>query len=284
VLPNLQVFAEPDAWWAEVAAISPSECPGRDQVIAGASGWLEGFCTVCAATSQFHLQPLDGGAHGDTPSLRESLACIRCRANARQRAAVAVLRDALTGLQGEVYLTEQASPLYLALRRNSWRLHGSEYGIGPLQRLRLTAWLWRHGAFALVRQRDVTTLDFRDASIDAVLTLDVLEHVPDYRQAIGEFARILRPGGSCVLTVPFHDDCRDHSLRARVGADGRVEHLLAPQYHGDPLGGGVLCFHDFGWALLDDLRSAGFETAEAVRLQGMDCGWPEAIWVLRARR
>lgn len=248
-------------------------------------GWLEGFCTVCAAPGRFQLGTPEEGAHAaDAPSLRESLACIRCRANARQRAAVAVLRDVLPGLQGSVYLTEQASPLYLALRRMTWRVHGSEFGIGPLQRLRLTAWLWRHGAFGWIRHADVTALAFEDASLDAVLSLDVLEHVPDYRLALRQFARILRPGGNCVLTVPFHDDRRDHVLRARMAADGRVEHLQPPQYHGDPLGGGILCFHDFGWALLDDLRDAGFETTEAVRLQGLDYGWPEAIWVLRARR
>lgn len=37
---------------------------------------------------------------------------------------------------------------------------------------------------------------------DGVLLLDVLEHVPDEQTVIDEVARVLRPGGRLVLTVP----------------------------------------------------------------------------------
>ena len=101
----------------------------------------------------------------------------------------------------------------------------------------------------------------RAASFDAVLSLDVLEHVPDYRAALREFARVLRPGGQCVLSVPFYVDRESTETLARMDADGRVEHLQPPEYHGDPLGGGVLCFHHFGWDLLAAMREAGFSDA-----------------------
>ena len=39
-------------------------------------------------------------------------------------------------------------------------------------------------------------------SVDMVTALDVLEHVPDDRAVVGEFARVLRPGGVAVVTVP----------------------------------------------------------------------------------
>ena len=57
-----------------------------------------------------------------------------------------------------------------------------------------------------------------------------------------------------------------------------------PEYHGDPLGGGVLCFHHFGWDLLDAMRECGFAEAEALRVRDPERGLPEAQWVLRARR
>ena len=57
-----------------------------------------------------------------------------------------------------------------------------------------------------VQFEDVTRLSFADASRDLVVSFDVLEHVPDYRQALREFARVLAPGGALVLTAPFVQD------------------------------------------------------------------------------
>lgn len=41
-----------------------------------------------------------------------------------------------------------------------------------------------------------------DASIDYVTALDVLEHVPDDKEVVRGFARMVRPGGLAVVTVP----------------------------------------------------------------------------------
>nr|WP_255784076.1 class I SAM-dependent methyltransferase [Lysobacter chinensis] len=137
--------------------------------------------------------------------MREGLACRRCGCNARQRAAARVLLDNLAApSRATVAVTEQASRLFLALRRRIGRLRGSEYLGSWRLRLRLTAWLWRHGVAGFARHDDVTALSMRDGSIDGMLSLDVLEHVPDYRAALREFARVLAPGGVLVLTVPFH--------------------------------------------------------------------------------
>ena len=57
-----------------------------------------------------------------------------------------------------------------------------------------------------------------------------------------------------------------------------------PEYHGDPISGGVLCFHHFGWALLDDVREAGFADVAAYRVQDPAHALPHPHWVLRAIR
>lgn len=65
-------------------------------------------------------------------------------------------------------------------------------------------------ALAYCRQRGVAelvqangeALPIRSASVDAVLALDIFEHIDDDRAAFAEAFRVLRPGGVLVLSVP----------------------------------------------------------------------------------
>jgi SAM-dependent methyltransferase len=50
---------------------------------------------------------------------------------------------------------------------------------------------------------DITSIPKPDAYFDAIMCIEVLEHVPDPIQAIKEFARLLKPNGYLVLTSPF---------------------------------------------------------------------------------
>jgi len=50
---------------------------------------------------------------------------------------------------------------------------------------------------------DITEIPEPDASFDAIMCVEVLEHLPDPLAAIREFTRLLRPGGSLILTAPF---------------------------------------------------------------------------------
>ncbi|MCD6431787.1 class I SAM-dependent methyltransferase [Candidatus Bathyarchaeota archaeon] len=47
-------------------------------------------------------------------------------------------------------------------------------------------------------QADITSLPFPDDSIDAVLTIAVLEHIPEPERVLQEVVRVLRPGGVVV--------------------------------------------------------------------------------------
>ena len=49
---------------------------------------------------------------------------------------------------------------------------------------------------------DATKLPFADNTFDRVITSEVLEHIQDDVTAIGELARVVRPGGTLACTVP----------------------------------------------------------------------------------
>jgi len=49
---------------------------------------------------------------------------------------------------------------------------------------------------------DALRLPFADGAFDRVVAAEVLEHLPDDGAAMGELARVLRPGGTLAVTVP----------------------------------------------------------------------------------
>jgi SAM-dependent methyltransferase len=53
---------------------------------------------------------------------------------------------------------------------------------------------------------DIRSLPFSDRAFDAVLMVEVLEHVREQRQALAEGVRTLRPGGMLVLATPHAFD------------------------------------------------------------------------------
>jgi len=49
---------------------------------------------------------------------------------------------------------------------------------------------------------DVRALPFRSGAFDLVYSMGTIEHFPEYRTAIGEIYRVLRPGGLAIIGVP----------------------------------------------------------------------------------
>ena len=66
----------------------------------------------------------------------------------------------------------------------------------------LRSQLQRNTGTRLLAQGDVTALPVATASADLVVCWDVLEHLPDPALAIGEMARLVKPGGLVVLALP----------------------------------------------------------------------------------
>jgi SAM-dependent methyltransferase len=73
-------------------------------------------------------------------------------------------------------------------------------------------------------QADACALPLHDASLDAALSANVLEHLADDLAALAELRRVLRPGARAVVVVPhgprlydFYDHLLDHERRYARG-------------------------------------------------------------------
>lgn len=91
----------------------------------------------------------------------------------------------------------------------------------------------------------VMEIPLQDASLDSILCLQVLEHVPDPERALHEFFRCLKPGGVLLLSVPhlayLHNEPHDylrftkHGLRVFLERAGFRDIEITPA-------GGLLSF------------------------------------------
>jgi ubiquinone/menaquinone biosynthesis C-methylase UbiE len=80
---------------------------------------------------------------------------------------------------------------------------------------------------------DAQALPFDDASVDAVVLTTVLGEIPDQDAALGEIARVLRPGGRLVVGELFGDPhyTSPGALRDRGEAAGlRFEYRNGPAF------------------------------------------------------
>jgi len=97
--------------------------------------------------------------------------------------------DAGCGTGGLLRRLQEAQP--------GWSLTGLDFS--PL-----ACELARTRTTAGIVQGSIAELPFPDASLDAVVSCDVVCQVADPAQAVREFHRCLKPGGTVVLTMPAY--------------------------------------------------------------------------------
>ncbi len=212
-------------------------------------------------------------AVGEAYTRRESMFCRRCCASLRVRR----FSDVLLSLYGPGLHSVAAlvhDPAFRALDIAEINTIGSMGSLhAQLTRLPGLAFSEYHGPERLgevidgARNEDVSRLTYPDASFDLMLSSDTLEHVPDFRAALRESRRVLKPGGRHLFTVPIVASRPTTEERAALGPDGAPVHRLPPLYHGRgagiyryiPVGADMLTFTEFGRDLADHIREAGLE-------------------------
>jgi SAM-dependent methyltransferase len=129
------------------------------------------------------------------------------------------------------------------MTRSRWRYNRLRAILRPANRYALDRWIAREGArleglvlnvgsgmdtqsfgrrvvrldrfapAATVRADLGAALPFTDGAFDGAVCTEVLEHVANARHVLSELARVLRPGGRVIVSVPFvfhyHEDPRD---------------------------------------------------------------------------
>lgn len=113
-------------------------------------------------------------------------------------------------------------------------------------------------------------LPFPDASFDVVLCTQVLEHVENVELAGAEIARLLRPGGCALITVPFlyptHEAPYDFQRFTHFGLRGLVRRhgleVLNLEAQGGP---GLLVLHYGVLAVTAALTALRLDRVRAVR-------------------
>jgi SAM-dependent methyltransferase len=200
--------------------------------------------------------------------------------NSRQRAVLELLAmedKVAKNRNSKVYAPEAVTDLALVLRGRYPYFAGSEYINNPERRAEMFP----------VEHQDLQSLTFRSSTFDAVVSCDVLEHVPSIEAAIDEMYRILKPGGLMLATHPF--TWRQQSLARSSIVNGEVVHHMTPEYHGNPVDpDGSLVYTVPGWDILELCRTIGFRHAEMVMIISSKLGiigvGPPFINVLRARK
>ncbi len=100
-----------------------------------------------------------------------------------------------------------------------------------------------------------------DHSFDGVLFLDVLEHVRDERAALAEIARLLKPGGTLIVSVPHR------GLLWRLDSLNLYQWLVRRTHHGlPPLEIGLDAPHrHYGLAQLQEMLGSRFRVERVMR-------------------
>ncbi|MFC1693343.1 class I SAM-dependent methyltransferase [Candidatus Latescibacterota bacterium] len=89
------------------------------------------------------------------------------------------------------------------LHRKGFRVSAIDLGLDSLKRasVRLKK---RNIAIPFI-SGDIYNLPFCDAHFDAVVASEVLEHLEKPHDALNEIARIIRPGGYCIVSTPYRE-------------------------------------------------------------------------------
>lgn len=124
-------------------------------------------------------------------------------------------------------------------RKRSWTGHGLDISHASINYARRLAMHKGVADRAEFRTGDVTALPYMDESLSLVIASEVVEHMPRPEIVISEIARVLKPGGKLILTMPLESHTPAHIHALQSGEDlrslceqaGLKVRRLEPRWH-----------------------------------------------------
>jgi SAM-dependent methyltransferase len=161
--------------------------------------------------------------------------CPRCGEAERERFLFFLFEGHITLAKTARVLHTSPGPFAQRALQKKYRYISSDYRGSPL----------------MTRKEDLCNLRFADASLDAVISFHVLEHVIDDRLALSEIRRVLRPGGAAIICVPADLSLSTTIDDTSLSREDRVRRFGHPEHH-----------RLYGLDFVDRLEAAGFEVTE----------------------
>lgn len=221
-----------------------------------------GECPLCEKSVQFV-------AAG--PYLRNTLKCDSCGSLPRQRVLMKVLSDYFPKWRD--LNIHESSPgwdmLSQRLARECKSYFASQYDTTVMPGTIVDA---PRLPCKKYQSENLEEQTYSDEQFNIVVTQDVFEHIFHPDLAIKEIARTLKPGGATIMTVPIVRQ-RQPSRRRAALSGGNVEHILEPQFHGNPLGGkGSLVTIDWGYDIVSYLQYHSGLSFIMIQIDNIDLG------------
>jgi SAM-dependent methyltransferase len=139
------------------------------------------FCPCCGWRGTFFLPYCDLGF------VIFNIECPRCQSHPRHRAHIAFYRQYFSGISGLL--------LYFAPEKNTGYFRS-------LPGVRVVTSSYPDKGVCDY-SFDLCRIDSADNTFDYIVCHHVVEHVPDDKKALSELCRVLKPGGTLILSVPF---------------------------------------------------------------------------------
>ncbi|MFC6791472.1 class I SAM-dependent methyltransferase [Methylobacterium komagatae] len=223
---------------------------------------IRGHCSICEKDTTFEMR---------RPSAWRSLTCMECASASRNRALWLAISRACPGWREKA--VHEGSPGYDIVSRRlaaeCKNYTASQYDTGRELGSIVTETRLPCGKYSV---QDFEKQTFDDEVFDLVVTQDVFEHIFNPASAIAEIARTLKPGGLTIMSVPVIRAFQPSRRRARI-TGGRVEHILEPIYHGNPVSGdGSLVTIDWGLDIAAQLSAASGMYFVMQTFENMDLG------------
>ncbi len=236
--------------WARIFAT----CPWTDCAVCGRRG-PKAFVPEAVGQELVTIWGLGTNEALDL-RLKESLICPWCGSKHRARRIAAVFFD-------EKNRAESADEFGPILILN--RIDGLDEVFRKLPGTVLTDYVEGAEPGTIVdgiRHEDAQNLTFADGTFSAVIDSETLEHVPDLDQALGEIARVLKPGGMHIFTVPMKPGTLRTEPRMVRDPAGAWIDRIKPRLHHPGGSWGWVVHTEFG----EDFAAKLIEAGWAVRV------------------